>query len=154
MPHARHSGLARVWGKVRPSKARVRHTFYEKPMASPLVFHSRSQVWLESGEEEGQVATVRHTFYEKPMASPLVFHSRLAYNWKAKVVTLSEEVKRRLMNMDLYHTEGERVEVLATFLKKMTNSQYGPPTQKEVLKSGIWRDYRKVYTGNRRPKAL
>ena len=88
---------------------------------------------------------MRHTFYEKPLASPLVFHSRSAYNWKAKVVTLSEEVKRRLMNMDLYHSEAERVEVLTTFLGKMANSQYGPPTRKEVLKSGIRRYYRKVY---------
>ena len=79
------------------------------------------------------------------MASPLVFHSRSAYSWKAKLVTLSEEVKRRLMNMDLFHTEQERVEVLATFLKKMANSQYGPPTRKEVLKSGIRRYFRKVH---------
>ena len=56
-----------------------------------------------------------------------------------------EEVKIRLMNMDLFHTEEERVEVLATFLRKMANSQYGPPTRKEVLKIGVRRYYRKVY---------
>ena len=63
----------------------------------------------------------------------------------ARVVTLSEEVKRRLMNMDLLHTERERVEVLTTFLKKMAKSQYSPPTQKEVLMSGIRRYFRKVF---------
>ena len=37
------------------------------------------------------------------------------------------------------------MEVLTTFLGKMANSQYGPPTRKEVLKSGIRRYYRKVH---------
>ena len=50
-----------------------------------------------------------------------------------------------MMNMDLYHSEAERVEVLTTFLGKMANSQYGPPTRKEVLRSGIRRYYRKVH---------
>ena len=80
------------------------------------------QVWLEPRVEEGQVARVRHTFYEKPMASPLVFHSRSAYNWKAKVVTLSKEVKRRLMNMDRSNGKEERVNELKKFSQQQMHS--------------------------------
>lgn len=49
------------------------------------------------------------------------------------------------MNADKYHKEGERVEILRKFLVKMANSGYGPPTRKEVLKSGIRRYFRKMF---------
>ena len=68
------------------------------------------------------------------MTSPLVFHARSAYNWRAKIVTLSEEIKRRLMNADRDHKEEERAEILRHFLIKMATSGYGPPTRQEVLK--------------------
>ena len=102
---------------------------------------------MEAGNlETGKGAQIRHTFFEKKMTSPLVFHARSAYNWRAKIVTLGEEVKRRLMNSDRQHTEEERAAILRTFLVKMANSGYGPPTRKEVLKSGIRKYFRKLFT--------
>lgn len=100
------------------------------------------QVWTET-RVEGQ-CQVRHTFFEKSMASPFVFHSRSSYNWKAKILTLGEEVKMRLMNMDRTHSEQEKVREIKTFLIKMANSGYRPPTRKEVVLSRVRRYYRKL----------
>ena len=57
-------------------------------------------------EKEGSYSSIRYTFYEKLMASPLVFHSRSFYNWKARIVTLGEEIKRTLMDKDRRQTSG------------------------------------------------
>ena len=37
--------------------------------------------------------------------APPVFHSKSAYTWKSKLVTLSEEMQRRLIKIDEAHIE-------------------------------------------------
>ena len=49
------------------------------------------ETWIEEQKDGTQI--LMHSFYEKQMASPIVFHKRSAYNVKAKIVTLSEEVR-------------------------------------------------------------
>merc|ERR1711867_429748 len=56
------------------------------------------QVWKEVTEED--FCIVRHSFYQKPTTSPLVFHSGGAHAWRIKIVTLAEEMRRRLLHMD------------------------------------------------------
>ena len=100
------------------------------------------QVWKESGEGPDSHVTIRHTFYEKPVTSPLVFHAQGAHAWRAKLVTLSEEVGRRMKNMDSKHTVQERVDVLGVFLQKLCDSNYDQNTREEIIKSGLRKFYR------------
>ena len=55
------------------------------------------QVWVE--EKEG-FDRIRHTFYQKPTTSPLVFHANGAHSWRSKIITLAEELRRRMLHMD------------------------------------------------------
>ena len=55
-------------------------------------------VWKESSQEGTSI--IRHTFHEKEVTSPLVIHAKGAHTWRSKLVTLAEEVRRRLCNMD------------------------------------------------------
>ena len=63
------------------------------------------QVWVQ---DMGSHSIIRHTFYRKDTTSLLVFHAGSAYSWKPKITTLAEELGRKLVNMDPYHTEEER----------------------------------------------
>ena len=57
-------------------------------------------VWKEEITKEGMKGTrIRHSYYEKPSTSPTVFHGRGATSTRSKIVTLAEEVKRRLANI-------------------------------------------------------
>ena len=80
------------------------------------------EVWKETGGE-GE-ATIRHSFYEKLSTCPLVFHRSEAVATRHKIVTLSEEVRRRMMNMDLKTTREERLVVLLCFRQKLVDSGY------------------------------
>ena len=75
-------------------------------------------MWAE--QEDGH-PRIRHSFYEKPITSPLVFHGRGACATRQKIVTLAEEIKRRILNMDPYHTKEERLKVLRELSQKMTD---------------------------------
>ena len=77
---------------------------------------------------------LRHTFFEKSTASPLVFHANSAYGWKPKIMTISEELGRRLTNMDCLHTEQERSQVVSNFLQKLTDSGYKREHREEIIK--------------------
>ena len=100
-------------------------------------------VWADNTGREG-VARIRHTFFEKAVASPTVFHSRAAYNWQAKIVTLSEELRRRYRNTDRLHTREEVVEIVGEFLTKMATSGYGESTRMEVIRSATVKYYREI----------
>ena len=100
------------------------------------------EVWA-AHTEEGKMR-IRHTFYEKAIAAPSVFHSKAAYGWRSKIVTLSEEMRRRLRNMDRLHQRKEILETTATFLQKMANSGYDKATRWEVVKSATIKHYRQL----------
>ena len=97
------------------------------------------QVWLE--EKEGFMK-IRHSFFQKPTTSPLVFHSGGAHSWRSKLITLAEELRRRLLNMETFHTWDEQRHVIKDFLQKMCDSGYGESTRLEVIKSAITKYYR------------
>ena len=102
-------------------------------------------VWKEGREEEGREGMlIRHGFYEKPSSSPTVFHGRGATSTRSKIITLAEEVKRRLLNMDRSHGKEERKQEIKKFSQKMVDSAYGKETRKEIITSGVKRYFRLV----------
>ena len=46
-------------------------------------------------KEETAEVLIHHTFYEKNVSAPPVLHSKAAFSWKNKLVTLTEEMRRR-----------------------------------------------------------
>ena len=81
------------------------------------------------------VSRLRHTYYEKEITTPLVFHSARAQSWRSKLVTLLEEMMRRLLNMDVYHFIEEKEKVLTHFLQKLADSGYTHPARVKIVKS-------------------
>ena len=88
------------------------------------------EVWTE---REGDWSKIRHSFYEKPTTLPMVFHAKGAFEWRSKIVTMSEELRRRLRNSDKRHTVPELVEIV----RKMSDSGYDPGARAEVLKPAL-----------------
>ena len=76
-------------------------------------------------------------YYEKEVTSPLVFHAKGAHTWRSKIVTLGEEVRRRLRNTDTGHSKEEVLGILKKFSQKMIDSGYDLGSRQEILKSGI-----------------
>ena len=87
-------------------------------------------------KEEG-VCVIRHTFFEKEISAPLVFHAKASHTWRTKFVVLSEELRRRLTNMDSRQSLQDRLVVIRNFLEKMSDSGYDNSTRGEVVKSAI-----------------
>ena len=109
------------------------------------------EVWKEAGKEGG--VSIRHSYYEKPSTSPLVFHGRGAVATRQKIITLAEEVRRRMMNADQDHSKEERLMILEKFSQKLIDSGYGQEVRQEILTSGLTRYYRIVLQdaeGNRK----
>ena len=92
------------------------------------------QVWSQYSKE-GSHCLLRHSFYQKDITSPLVFHTDGAYGMKPKIVTMSEEFRRRLLHMNVHHTTEDRKEIPGHFIQKMADSGYKHSTRKEVIKS-------------------
>ena len=85
-------------------------------------------VWLEGRDDSGNLK-IRYTFYEKAISAPTVFHSKAAYNCRSKLVTLSEEMRHRLRNMDVDHSLEEVLTVTKKFCSKLANSGYNQQTR-------------------------
>ena len=80
-------------------------------------------VWKEEVNREGMKGTrIRHGYYEKPSTSPTVFHGRGATSTRSKIVTLAEEIKRRLANLDTYSGKEERLVEMKRFSQKLADS--------------------------------
>ena len=90
------------------------------------------QVWIEKVED---YCVIRHSFYQKPSTSPLVFQAGGAHSWRSKIITLAEEMRRRLLHMDTRHSRQEQMEVMKDFLQKLCDSGYSHPTRMEIVKS-------------------
>ena len=60
------------------------------------------------------------------------------------MVTLSEEVRRRLRNTDLKHSEKEVLEIIKKFTQKMVDSGYDTGSRQEILRSGIRKYHREL----------
>ena len=57
-------------------------------------------------------------------------------------MTLSEEVRRRLQNIDKIHLVEEVVSILMAFGQKKLDSRYDISTREEVFKLGVRKLYR------------
>ena len=102
-------------------------------------------VWVETREEVvGQGARIRYTFSDKEVLAPTVFHTKAAYTWKAKIVTLAEEMRRKLRNLDEYHLEEEIEEVASIYAREMVDPGYSQKTRMEILKSAFIKNLRQV----------
>ena len=94
------------------------------------------QVWSQSSQDGGH-CVIRHSFYQKENSSPLVFHTQGAYGFRPKIVTMAEEFRRRLLNMDTGHSEKDKEDVIKDFLQKMADSGYQHPTRKEIIRYAV-----------------
>ena len=99
------------------------------------------QVWLEQDQDH---SIIRHSFYQKPSTSPLVFHAGGAHNWRSKLITLVEELRRRYLHMDGRHSMEDKKEVISDYLQKLSDSGYTHPTRMEIVKSATLKYYRQV----------
>ena len=87
-------------------------------------------MWVDT---KGDHKRIRHSFYLKPTTLPLVFHDSGAFGWKAKLTTMSEELRCRFLHMDSIHLQQEKAEVVKDFLLKMADSRYKHPARKQVI---------------------
>ena len=92
----------------------------------------------------GGAARIRFSVYERAIAAPTVFHSRAAYNWRSKIITLSEELRRRYGNRERLHTSQEMDAVVGAFFQKLANSGYDRETRTQILRSAMVKFYRKI----------
>ena len=109
-------------------------------------------VWKDN-QGQGGATRIWYSFYEKPVTAPIVFHSRAAYGWRPKIVTLSEELRRRYRNTDRFHTSQEVDCIVERFLIKLANSGYGQDTRSQIIRSATVKFYREVLdhrTGGKR----
>ena len=83
-------------------------------------------------------------FYEKPTSSRGVFKAASAYNWRAKLTTLSMETFRRMRNSSRQLNLWVRAKILRTFIDKVRGSGYSRKTCDGVLESGLRHYYCKV----------
>ena len=54
----------------------------------------------------------------------------------------AEEMRRRLLHMDIRHSRQEQMEVMKDFLQKLCDSGYSHPTRMEIVKSAARKYYR------------
>lgn len=73
-----------------------------------------------------------------------MFHAKGAYIWRAMLVTLGEEVRRRLRNTDTAHTDSQLLKILKRFSQMLIDSGYDLTSRQEILKSGIRKLYREM----------
>ena len=90
------------------------------------------KIWQEA---DGKV---NHTYYQKPMKTPFMVMSRSAAPKQQKFQVLSNELTRRLLNVNRQENgQAELNEVVNQFTKEARNSEYGHHTTLELVISGI-----------------
>ena len=87
---------------------------------------------------------VKHAFYEKDCASKMVMMGDLAVPHKTIITTLSQEVRRRMVNCCRSVNVKERVSILDTLMKKMKNSKHCQSVRLNVLECGLVGYFRMV----------
>ena len=85
---------------------------------------------------------INHTYFQKCMKTPYVLMKRSAMSEQQKMSILSNELIRRLSNINDEETsDDEKIVVLESYIKEMKTSEYGRKQIKESLVSGVvgWR---------------
>ena len=80
---------------------------------------------------------LRMRFYEKPCTSKLVMEEGSAMPRKIEIVTLSNEIIRRMRTTDKDATMEDRAEILTKFLRKLWRSGYTEKDRRNILESGV-----------------
>ena len=105
------------------------------------------QVWVvhPSKDEDGLGADlVCWMFFEKTSASSKVLRASSAYTWRNKLVTMANEVFRRMRNSSRQLTLKTKLGLMTTFTDKMRNSGYSQGSVNGILESGLQHYYRKL----------
>ena len=90
------------------------------------------QLWQDKN------GVVNHTYYQKPMKTPLVIMARSATPNQQKIQILSNELTRRLLNVNKNMNEqAEFDKVVNQFCQEARNSGYTHFTTKEMVISGV-----------------
>ena len=90
------------------------------------------QIWQDKN------GVVNHTYYQKPMKTPLIIMARSATPNQQKIQILSNELTRRLLNVNKNMNEqAELNKVVDQFCQEARNSGYTQLTTKEMVISGV-----------------
>ena len=93
-------------------------------------------LWIDSKNK------IKHTYYQKPMKTPFVIMERSAMSQHQKFQILSNELCRRLSNIQQEGLEmKETTSTVERFIQELKNSGYSQRQAKEITCSGIrgWR---------------
>ena len=89
------------------------------------------EVWIENNK-------IRHSYYQKPMKTPFVLMSRSGMSYRQKFQILSNELSRRLSNIQIEEIpHKEVIEIIEQFIKELKSSEYNQKQAKEIVTSGI-----------------
>ena len=104
--------------------------------------------WRETVQDRtrpgGKKQVVSHSFYEKACVSPKVLEYESALPIKIKIVTLTQEILRRMRNSSRREPISYKVELLDSFMVKLMKSGYPVDVRKTVLEAGLKGYYRMV----------
>ena len=90
------------------------------------------KIWLEDD------LTVNHTYFEKDMRSQLLIPERSAMSERQKINILSNDVIRRLSNMNVEkEEEGERIRIVDHFTSQLKKSGYSRGKSREIVVAGV-----------------
>ena len=89
-----------------------------------------TDVWLENGK-------IRHSYYQKSMKTPYVIMQKSAMSGQQKYSILSNELIRRLSNVDPDIDQAEKLEIIEKFIREMKTSGYERQSTREAVVSGI-----------------
>ena len=97
------------------------------------------EIWLEPDGE------INHSYYQKPMKAPFVIMKRSAIAQTQKIQILSNELVRRLSNVNHVRVPKEEiVRIIEIFTTEMKTSEYDRKETKEVITSGMKGWQRKI----------
>ena len=105
------------------------------------------QLWVHHPQHEEQglgADTLAWSFYEKSTSSSKVMRATSAFTWRCKLVTMSNEVVRRMRNSTRQLTLEARLSIMSTFIDKLRSSGYARSTVDGILTSGLKCYFRKL----------
>ena len=96
------------------------------------------EMWLEDEE-------INHSYYQKPMKTPFVIMKRSAVSQHQKIQILSNEIVRRLSNVNHHKIPREEISgIMEVFIREIKTSGYERSETREVVVCGITGWQRKV----------
>ena len=105
------------------------------------------QMWLTEDNK------IKHTYFQKHMKTPYVIMERSGTSYHQKFQILSNELVRRLSNIDISLPLEERIETTEQYTKELKTSGYSVKQSREIVCSGIrgWKAKHKKRKDNNIP---